>query len=414
MPTTNNGGAPTVNTLDEITNKVFNELLQGKVEAQGMQNGISSNTREGSVKSDDWGSEASSSGIFGRIRRRDSSAPNSNRGDGKSKKNPSKSSAGGSEDGNDSNNGMKKPLIAKWKAGVKLQVTNRNQNDELLEGLKRAQRSRLEDQRGTEINFELPDFLKDKEKYQASNANKLRKTKFDETPSNSVSLYSSNSDQVSSASLSPQRPPQPAPRLSIVGAKSPSKSESMGSVQAKINSLENSILMNCSPGSSKNLFMSPSRSPIDTLNLSTQCIPSNTPMRNRKPESPIYNQPIYYSPDGGVGDSTMVLNHQQLMNSSFESYASESANEHHDYQEIDDSTRRDSSTENGDLRTTTPPPLPPKPRNLPIKPSNWGQNNNKENLFKVPQELPRRVLNTNQNAEMKNDVYLDQPTSSFV
>lgn len=31
---------------------------------------------------------------------------------------------------------------------------------ELYEGLKRAQRSRLEDQRGTEINFELPDFLK--------------------------------------------------------------------------------------------------------------------------------------------------------------------------------------------------------------------------------------------------------------
>lgn len=33
---------------------------------------------------------------------------------------------------------------------------------ELVEGLTRAQR-RLEDQRGTEINFELPDFLKDKE-----------------------------------------------------------------------------------------------------------------------------------------------------------------------------------------------------------------------------------------------------------
>ena len=31
---------------------------------------------------------------------------------------------------------------------------------DLYEGLKRAQRSRLDDQRGTEINFELPDFLK--------------------------------------------------------------------------------------------------------------------------------------------------------------------------------------------------------------------------------------------------------------
>ena len=31
---------------------------------------------------------------------------------------------------------------------------------ELYEGLKRAQMSRIEDQRGTEINSELPDFLK--------------------------------------------------------------------------------------------------------------------------------------------------------------------------------------------------------------------------------------------------------------
>jgi len=35
-----------------------------------------------------------------------------------------------------------------------------NGDEDLLEGLKRAQRSRLEDQRGTEINTELPDFLK--------------------------------------------------------------------------------------------------------------------------------------------------------------------------------------------------------------------------------------------------------------
>lgn len=30
----------------------------------------------------------------------------------------------------------------------------------LFEGLRRCQRGRLEDQRGTEINVELPDFLK--------------------------------------------------------------------------------------------------------------------------------------------------------------------------------------------------------------------------------------------------------------
>lgn len=81
----------------------------------------------------------------------------------------------------------KPPLIAKWKPGAKLlgqsesdgtsfwlttklkeidvmwqlHCTNMfSKFSELYEGLKRAQRSRLEDQRGTEINFELPDFLK--------------------------------------------------------------------------------------------------------------------------------------------------------------------------------------------------------------------------------------------------------------
>lgn len=37
---------------------------------------------------------------------------------------------------------------------------SRLENEALYERLKRAQRSRLEDQRGTEINTELPDFLK--------------------------------------------------------------------------------------------------------------------------------------------------------------------------------------------------------------------------------------------------------------
>ena len=36
----------------------------------------------------------------------------------------------------------------------------------LYEGLKRAQMCRLDDQRGTEINFELPDFLRKREAVQ--------------------------------------------------------------------------------------------------------------------------------------------------------------------------------------------------------------------------------------------------------
>lgn len=234
----------------------------------------------------------------------------------------SKSSAG-SEEGD--MNAIKKPLIAKWKAGAKLQVTavaSRAQNDgkfdavesnqsftlflsseSLLEGLKRAQRSRLEDQRGTEINFELPEFLKDKEKY-ANVGNKLRKTKFDESPSNSVSLYNNidacnnNEPIVKMNTSSPhytQKPPQPAPRLSLTG-KSPTKSSpDASSVQSKISSLENAIMMSSATGSAKIFANSRSNTPID-LNLSTQCLPSNTPMKSRSSDSP-----IYYSPDGSSG-----------------------------------------------------------------------------------------------------------------
>lgn len=50
---TTSASNPQLNTLDEITNKVFNELLQGKVDAQGMVNGVNGNVRQsdqGSVK----------------------------------------------------------------------------------------------------------------------------------------------------------------------------------------------------------------------------------------------------------------------------------------------------------------------------------------------------------------------------
>ena len=50
-------------------------------------------------------------------------------------------------------------------AGARKPISQRNplsrlENEALYERLKRAQRGRLEDQRGTEINFEMPDFLK--------------------------------------------------------------------------------------------------------------------------------------------------------------------------------------------------------------------------------------------------------------
>lgn len=69
-----------------------------------------------------------------------------------------------------------------------------------MEGLKRAQRFRLEDQRGTEINFELPDFLKD---------NKLRKLKTnDDSDAKDVTELQQQKKSIG-------KTPQPAPRLSI-------------------------------------------------------------------------------------------------------------------------------------------------------------------------------------------------------
>lgn len=79
--------------------------------------------------------------------------------------------------------------------------------DELLEGLKRAQQARLEDQRGTEINFDLPDFLKNKENLSAA-VSKLRKVRANLSP-------------VSKGPTSPSEIPQPAPRLSITRSQQP-------------------------------------------------------------------------------------------------------------------------------------------------------------------------------------------------
>ena len=120
-------------TLDEITNKVFNELLQEKVESHANHHTVTKQqcaSDHGSLRSDDWGSENSSSGIFGRLKRRDANFPGGTRSNVKTKKHlmlpPPTAGGGSSEDGH--MDGIKKPLIAKLKAGVKLQVTARSEN----------------------------------------------------------------------------------------------------------------------------------------------------------------------------------------------------------------------------------------------------------------------------------------------
>lgn len=109
----------------------------------------------------------------------------------------------------------------------------------------------------------------------------------------------------------------------------------------------------------------------------------------------------------------MVFNHHPSSNyeSSTDIIGSFYNNNQHDYHEIDDTNRNRIYEEQQKV-----PPLPPKPSKLPIKPSNWQTtSNNKENFFKTPQELPRRApLASAEPTTAKSDVYLDQPTSSFV
>ncbi|XP_055847261.1 regulator of G-protein signaling loco isoform X2 [Episyrphus balteatus] len=331
-PHRNGGPVPSVvistqqSTLDEITNKVFSELLQGKVESH---DGNQKAADIGSMKSDDCASETSS--IFDRIRRRDSNIPGLK---GLRPKKINKISISQSDDALTTSTQLystnsdpavtttKKPVIAKWKAGVKVQVTERAENQE---GLKRAQCARLEDQRGTEINFELPDFLKNKENQSA--ANKLRKIRANLSPVNKsapVVLVDNQQQQV-------DRPlPQPAPRLSIT------KKQSIS--------------------------------------------------------------PMKIDEEDAAAPSISVVG-----------------------QTIDEDS----------LSTKGPPPLPPKPKVLPIKPSNWGQSSTITNgcskqvgsssspttglaiplPSKIPVDISRKHLGSEQTGRT---AYLDEPSSSFV
>lgn len=202
-----------------------------------------------------------------------------------------------------------------------------NQID-FLEGLKRAQRFRLEDQRGTEINCELPDFLKDKENFVN---HKLRKTK----PTEPVPMARTNFE----ANSVPLVRPQPAPRYSIT------KSPSSPSIQNANNS-----------SSSTNKRLSPT----------SEQMPAND------------------------------MNSSSYLNSSFTSQISQSGS-------TIDECCYDSNTDSNYPRG--PPPLPPKPKVLPIKPSNWGQSPKSD---RSPQDEITGALVKPRN------IFMDQANSSFV
>uniref|UniRef100_A0A182VEH0 Regulator of G-protein signaling n=1 Tax=Anopheles merus TaxID=30066 RepID=A0A182VEH0_ANOME len=318
-------GQQELNSLDEITNKVFDELRNGKTAFGGVVTAVGKGPGTVDV---DCASDTSST-RRDRFRRRGSNAAPSESGRGAKSK---KCSTGGSEDGGESVNnlGIKKPIIAKLKAGVKLQIPTRSQNDELLEGLKRAQRSRLEDQRGTEINFELPDFLKDKENFSTSSA---------AVSSSAGSIGASAAAAPSSAAAGPSKltrskparrseattptaefvggslqqinKPQPAPRLSITGQ------------QGRQNL--------SGPGSPVHAAVSDSH-----LNLSTQCNASPLPQ-----DDPFHVHGGGSGTNGGsqsetsYADTTLVFTHarpyngQALVTATPRTIPSSSASQHY-------------------------------------------------------------------------------------
>ncbi|KAL3289063.1 hypothetical protein HHI36_003505, partial [Cryptolaemus montrouzieri] len=294
------------NKLVEITNQVFEGILQEKSENPHTK----PKSDKGSVKSEDMGSEHSS-GYFGKFLRRDSTQQEWKKKSliPRSKLLLSASSKTAAITP-EHNNLKNKPLIAKWKTGVnKLQVSPSSESEcnELVEGLTRAQKSRLEDQRGTEINFELPDFLKDKE-----NDRKLRKS------SHQTSEDDSNMN------------PENASPLSKNSTRANYENQS---IRPEMGSNDNS--------------------------------PVNTPNKQMK------------------------LNNSRVFSPSFKSSQFSS-------QKIDGV-----SPIKKEFRMD-PPPLPPKPKIVPLKPPNWGHSD------------LGRTKEISQNVQSKQSLFLEQPSSSFV
>lgn len=319
-------------SLEEITNKVFKELLHEKADIK-----YKSGSDRGSVKSEDWGSEHSS-GILGRFLRRDSGIHEKKKNSCRFKGASNHSSIEDIADEHSTVNNIKKPLIAKWKTGVNKLHVGCSESDKLYEGLNRAQSSRIEDQRGTEINFELPDFLKDKD-ISHHNCNRIRK--FRRTESNNERRFCDSDAGLQS--------------------KNELASNQNSNLEAQCNYENRNVIFDIDNGSNIN-------------NNSLSHINQNTDLNNIRR----YPTCVISSDDSSKSNHSTPTKFSELNSTVIESNVADSP------------------------KVGDPPPLPPKPKVLPIKPSNWGQNG----IFKVPR-VPR-------NDGTKQSLYLEQPTSSFV
>lgn len=216
----------------------------------------------------------------------------------------------------------------------------------MYEGLNRAQNSRIEDQRGTEINFELPDFLKDKENSQ-KNCHRIRKATFRRTD-DALAENSRFYDADLAAQHKQERLLPPMACTRNLKAEPQSNYENRNITVCNDKSLSNHHNLHNFKLNNLRIY-SPSK-----LSSSDESFKSNqsTPMKL---------------------NATVIENVPKIIESSPES-----------------------------PKGIEPPPLPPKPKILPIKPSNWGQSG----LFKVPK--PPRTDG------VKQSFYLEQSTSSFV
>ncbi|CAM1316586.1 Uncharacterised protein at_DN0196 [Pycnogonum litorale] len=183
-------------SLNEITNKVFEDLLKGKAQGQFDELGILDLDKKSNMFDDrassisDTRSSSSNSGLLNLVRRSSFNVDNNkNRMSHKLKMNML--DLGNIRTSTNSPDFSVQNLRVhdnKNKSSNKSTSPRVPDSDELFEVWKRAQRSRLEDQRGTQINGELPEFLKLKsEKEAAKYGNYRKRMKNVLTPDPSVS-----------------------------------------------------------------------------------------------------------------------------------------------------------------------------------------------------------------------------------
>ncbi|TMW53232.1 hypothetical protein DOY81_001708 [Sarcophaga bullata] len=261
-----NGLQTTQSTLDEITNKVFSDLMEVK------NQGAITKTKfdQCSLKSDECPSESSSFlKRTGNGKKLNDVSTTMAAQQVKCKKSLPAAITGSVE--------CKLPLKDKIKAGVKQQFPIRiaEKQDDLLEDLKRAQLARLEDQRGTEINFELPEFLKNTENLNKSNSE------------------IANNENTLSTTIPVEKPPQPAPRLSIINPAKSKLSMSPVKIEENENSVENLEDLNSSlkgppplPPKPKVLPIKPSNWGVNISQLSkTSPLPTSTTLTAKLPNA---------------------------------------------------------------------------------------------------------------------------------